>query len=203
MKNDKKFNVKRRAALKKSIQGAVATGAVSAAYSWKKPIIESMVLPAHAVTTSKTLSVSNLTIIEQTSGSDATNVALSANNLVSGTNIGTTLYDGSADYGLMNATGKITPPPPAGTVVNVSAITAIGVDKPSGGAVNSNCFFFIEPPTCLITVPVDSTNGDFALAVPEVNGLDDNNEENNVTVTFSCMDAPPFIVDFTIAIGSS
>jgi len=193
--NNKKFNEKRRAALKKSIQGAAATGAVTAAYSWKKPIVESMILPAHAATTSldpKSLAITNLTITESNENANG-EVTLSANNLVSGTNIGTTLYDGSGDYGAMKVIGKIMPVPPAGTEVNVAAITTFPIDSTV-----ENCFFR-NPNPCTISIPVNSTNGDFSISGVEVNGLDDNRgDENSVEVTFTCLDTPPFVVDFTI-----
>ena len=183
--NEKKFNAKRRVALKKSLKSAAVGGVVAAMHTWERPIVENMVLPAHAQTSGKVLAVSNITI-QWRDGTPFLNV----NNPDNGTNFGA--LTGGSDYSDMDVNGVITPPPPAGTVVDISAVTAQEVDSHL-----DNCLF-ADRDVCSISLPVNSTNGDFSLLAERVNGLDDN-RPNEVTVTLSCIDSPPFVLRFTSA----
>lgn len=189
MREKKKFNEKRRAALKKSLKGAAAAGGViTAAHTWEKPVVESMVLPAHAQTSMGALTISNITITE--SACSDCGVPVNVDDPTSGTSIGAFVFDGSADSGTMDVNGILTPPPPPGTVVDISATTLNQVDS-----ANDNCFFE-SPDPCSVSVPVNSTNGDFSLAGEAVNGMDDGS--NVVTVTLSAIGAPPFVITFDI-----
>ena len=159
MKKKSRFNIKRREALKKSMQGALATGAVVSVKEWKQPAIKAIVLPAHAATNqnqTKTISITNITVSEAVAGGVFTQV-FSANNPVCGSNLGAFNTE-FGDNGEMNASGVILPPPPDGTNLQVSANTANDVDS-----TNTNCFF-LNPDPCVVDIPVNSTNGDFTLS---------------------------------------
>lgn len=190
MKKQDKFNVKRRAALKKSLKGAIATGAVATSYGWSKPVVESVVLPVHARTSGCDISITNITVNESACA-DCGQV-FSASNPTSGSSLGTFPVDGSADNGALSASGVIVPPPPAGTVVQISGTAQQTVDNTP-----NNCFFAQDGGPCVREVPVNSTNGDFSLSGEAVNGLDDNGSVNQYTIRFVTMDCPDFVVTFS------
>jgi len=189
MDKNSKFSVKRRAALKKSLKGAVATGVVATSHGWSRPVVESIVVPAHATTTGCDLTISNITL---TITDDPASPLLSASNPVSGANLGSFDVDCESNQdgdARLNASGMITPPPPPGTNVLISVSTSVAV-------ADSYCFFLsVDSGPCAVEVPVNSTNGDFSLLNQTINGLDD--DSNTVTMTFTSMDCPSFVVDFS------
>jgi len=192
MDKNSKFSVKRRAALKKSLKGAVATGIVSASNGWSRPVVESIVVPAHATTTGCEISITNITINENTGQ------LFSINNPTSGSNLGDVTVD-NGDNGEMNANGVVMPPPPPGTMVQISA-TAL--QNNLDNAID-NCFFAdLNSGPCVIEVPVNSTNGDFSLSGATINGLDDNCE-TDATLRFAIIDCPAFVIDFTLVYEAS
>ncbi len=179
---EKKFSEKRRAALKKSMQGAVATGAVTVAANWTKPIVESVMLPAHAQASQAAINISNMTV----SGVNP-NVTLSVNNPVNGSNVGT--INGASDAGSFSLTGVINPPPPAGTQISIS------VDE-SANIADSGVFpCVLLLPGCPGSAPINASNGDFSFT-NAIEGLDDG--ANVYTVTLSVSGVPETVIRFNV-----
>lgn len=183
MKNDQKFSARRRSALRKSLKGMAATGIVAGTQVWKKPIVGFVTLPVHAQT-SAGLTVTRLRV----SSADAGDGLLAVNDPAPGTNVGT--ISGADDTGAIVIRGLITPPPAPGTQVQISGVPATAIDNG-----NVNCIFNSPPNPCPVSVPVDTTNGEFSLNTG-IEGLDDGS--NTYTLTFSVVGLPDTVIAFNV-----